>query len=102
MSMRQLVLVAALAAAFAACGDNKAKPDASVHPDAANPDAKDIDAAIPDGIAGAKGTTDGTGLSLPIHNVTITYLKPQIGSTTNDPAGFTIQAQHDGPALFVS
>jgi hypothetical protein len=29
-------------------------------------------------------------------------LKPQLGSMTNDPAGFTIQAQQTGPGLFVT
>ncbi len=51
------------------------------------------DASIPDGIGPARATADGAGLDLPIRNVVVTYLKPQIGSTTNDPAGFTIQAQ---------
>lgn len=55
-----------------------------------------------DGIAEAKGTADGTGLTLPIRSVVVTYLKPQIGSATNDPAGFTIQHDQAGPGLFVS
>jgi len=59
---------------------------------------------VDDGIAAARAAADGTGLSLAIHGVTITYLKPLIAgaSATNDPAGFTIQAQKLGPALFVS
>jgi len=55
-----------------------------------------------DGIADAKGTADGSGLNLPIRLVVVTYLKPQIGSTTNDPAGFTIQREQTGLGLFVS
>jgi len=58
--------------------------------------------AGPDGIAEARASADGSGLSLAIRGVTITYLKPQIGSTTSDPAGFTIQAKKLGPGLFVS
>ena len=99
--VKLLALLPCVLLALAACGDNK-----GVAPDAARPDAEiDApmpDAAIPDGIGPARATADGTGLDLPIRNVVVTYLKPQIGSTTNDPAGFTIQAQKDGPGLFVS
>src|SRR5512140_2191040 len=69
-------------------------PDGAMQPDGAQ--------AGPDGIAAARGATDGSGQSLAIRGVTITYLKPQIGSTTSDPAGFTIQAAKLGPGLFVS
>ncbi|HET7503468.1 MAG TPA: DNA/RNA non-specific endonuclease [Kofleriaceae bacterium] len=55
-----------------------------------------------DGIAAALAAADGTGLSLPIRGVTVTYVKPLVGSPSNDPAGFTIQAQKPGPALFVA
>jgi len=103
--MRTLLVAIAVLLAPAACGDNNhaappAGPDAAPSPDAA-PDAP---AVVADGIAAARAAADGTGLSLAIHGVTITYLKPQIAgaSTTNDPAGFTIQAQKLGPALFVS
>jgi Big-like domain-containing protein len=103
--MRKLLVAIAVLFAPAACGDNNhvappAGPDAAPSPDAA-PDAP---AVVADGIAAARAAADGTGLSLAIHGVTITYLKPQIAgaSTTNDPAGFTIQAQKMGPALFVS
>lgn len=87
---------------LAACGDNgkTAGPDAPIAIDA-----PDIDAPIVnnnDGIADARAATDGTGLSLPIKNVTVTYVKPQIGSAVNDPAGFTIQSQKLGPALFIA
>lgn len=61
-----------------------------------------IDASATDGIAAAIATPDGTGLTLPITGVTVTYIKPQIGSTTDDPAGFTVQSMAAGPALFVA
>jgi hypothetical protein len=82
----------------AACGDNHqpSTPDARPMPDAGP------DAAVPDGIGPARMTADATGLDLPIRFVTVTYLKPQIGSMTNDPAGFTIQAAKEGPALFIA
>ena len=50
----------------------------------------------------ARGTADGTGLSLPITLATVTYVKPAIGSATNDPIGFNIQAEQAGPALYVA
>ncbi len=84
--------LACLLLVAAACGDN-------YHP--ATPDARP-DAPVPDGIGPARSTADGTGLDLPIRFVTVTYLKPQIGSVTNDPAGFTIQAVKEGPALFIA
>jgi hypothetical protein len=95
---------------LAACGGSSSKtPDASQgHPDAPPDTSSVIDASpdVPvtpgDGLAGALATPDGTGLTLPIHHVTVTYVKPQIGSTTNDPAGFTVQAQASGPGLFVA
>jgi len=109
--MRQVPVAIAVLFVVAACGDNHAAPlagaDAALGPDAAPADAPGEPADAPvlgDGIAAARAAADGTGLSLAIHGVTITYLKPQIAgsSTTNDPAGFTIQAQKVGPALFVS
>jgi len=51
-----------------------------------------------DGIADARAAADGA-VSLPIAGVTVTYLKPSLGS---DPAGFTIQKSPTGPALFVA
>ncbi len=106
--MRSLPLLLVLAAA---CGDgSKAKPDAGSHPaDSQHADTSSAIDASPDspaepgdGIAAALASPDGTGLSLPIHHATVTYIKPQLGSMTNDPAGFTIQAQQTGPGLFVS
>lgn len=62
-----------------------------------------VDAPAPaDGIAAARAAADGTGLTLPITNVTITYLKPPIGDLANDPAGFTVQSVQHGPALFIA
>ncbi len=99
-----------------ACGDGKKNnnPDAPIGPkDAAidsplgldGPTTEDapLDGAnVADGIAEARATQAGTGLSLAITGVTVTYIKPQLGSTTNDPAGFTVQSQPTGPALFVT
>lgn len=81
--------------------DGRTDQDAPT-PDGPSPDGPDIDAPFNDGIADAKGTADGTALALPIRSVVVTYLKPQIGSATNDPAGFTIQREQTGPGLFVS
>jgi hypothetical protein len=94
-----------------ACGDGgKGKPDAGVKLDGKAADAA-IDGALDappdapqltDGIAEARMAGDLTGLSLPITGVTVTYIKPPIGNLMNDPAGFTIQAQTAGPALFIA
>ena len=97
-----------------------AQPDA-MNPDAAMIDAAQIDAAMIDApsidaiatdantapmtsaeITAARGTADGTGLSLPITLATVTYVKPAIGSATNDPIGFNIQAEQAGPALYIA
>lgn len=104
--MRTRVLLACLL--LAACGDNKASSTPS---DASSSDGKIVDAAPDmggmdanpnDQLAAVKMTADGTGLTLPVGYAIVTYLKPQIGSTVNDPAGFTIQAQKTGPAIFVA
>ena len=55
-----------------------------------------------DAIAAARATADGTGLSLTIPNVIVTYIKPAIGDPTSDPAGFTVQASQTGPALMIA
>ena len=96
--MRSRLLVACLL--LAACGDNKSQ--------SAPVDAKRIDSAVPidananDQLVAVKMTADGTGLALPVGYAVVTYVKPQIGSTTNDPAGFTIQVQKEGPGIFVA
>ncbi|MBX3161901.1 MAG: Ig-like domain-containing protein [Deltaproteobacteria bacterium] len=112
--MRQLALASLAFLVAASCGDNgsSGKPDAPRRPDGppgvdidapvTDIDAPSVDGELPDGIAGAKGATPGAGLALPIQFVIVTYLKPQVGSMMNDPAGFTIQRSKDGPALFVS
>jgi len=109
MRLHYLAASAALFAFATACGDHHASSDAGVGFDAASVDAAPrVDAASDgtpvalDGIAAARAAADGTGLSLAIHGATVTYLKPQLGSTNSDPAGFTIQAQKPGPALFVA
>jgi endonuclease G, mitochondrial len=101
MRLSHAALIAALVTLGAACGDhnNAGRPDAAIDASGAI-DA--IDAPGQDGIGAARAAGDGTGLSLPIREVTVTYLKPQIGSTSSDPAGFTIQATRTGPALFVA
>lgn len=91
---------------LAGCGDNKpgVQRDAGVDPtvDAPNLDAPPDGGDDSDGIAEARAAADGSGLDLPIRNVIVTYIKPQIGNPTNDPAGFTIQVAQTGPALFVT
>jgi endonuclease G len=102
-----IAAMAAAAALFAlvpACGDNHRDSDVAAGIDAGT-DAAAPDGGMsggPDGIAAARAAADGTGLSLAIRGVTVTYLKPQIGSPSSDPAGFTIQAAKLGPALFVA
>lgn len=65
--------------------------------DAGGPDAASSNASAQ--IMTIRGTADGTGLSLPVTGAYVTYLKPALGG---DPAGFTIQAEQTGPAVFVT
>ncbi|MFP2932561.1 chitobiase/beta-hexosaminidase C-terminal domain-containing protein, partial [Pyxidicoccus sp. 3LG] len=51
-------------------------------------------------IATVRSVFDGF-VTLPVEGALITYVKPGVGSTTNDPAGFFLQAERAGPALFV-
>ncbi|MFP2930787.1 chitobiase/beta-hexosaminidase C-terminal domain-containing protein [Pyxidicoccus sp. 3LG] len=51
-------------------------------------------------IAAVRSALDGP-MSLLIEGAYITYVKPGIGSPFNDPAGFFLQAERAGPALFV-
>lgn len=46
-----------------------------------------------------RNTPDGTGLSMPIEGAWVTYLKPEVG---DDSAGFFLQAEQTGPAIFVA
>jgi hypothetical protein len=45
---------------------------------------------------------DNTPVSLPVDNALVTYVKPLVGNATNDPAGFFLQAEQQGPAVFVA
>ncbi|HCF59227.1 MAG TPA: hypothetical protein DFS52_14695, partial [Myxococcales bacterium] len=49
-------------------------------------------------IAAVRASGDGGGLSLPISGAVVTYLKPLAGS---EQAGFFVQAEQAGPAIFV-
>lgn len=96
--------------AVAACGDNQDNLDAAPTPDAPNnpvidAPAPDIDAAVeidamvePDGIQDALDTPDGPA-DVGIVNVYVTYSKPEVG---NDGAGFFVQRDPMGPAIFVA
>ncbi len=50
-------------------------------------------------IADVLATADGGGLTLPIQGALVTYTKPVLGL---DPAGFFLQADQAGPAIFVA
>ena len=50
-------------------------------------------------IADVIATADGSGLSLPIEGALVTYTKPALGS---DSAGFFLQADQAGPAIFIA
>jgi len=50
-------------------------------------------------IAAARAAADGV-TSLPITNAPVTYVKPSLSGL--DPAGFFVQGERDGPALFVA
>lgn len=72
--------------------------------DADQPDgAEDASAATTSAQIAAARAASGSGLSLAITAATVTYRKPSVAgaSTSNDPPGFTIQAERAGPALFV-
>ncbi len=50
-------------------------------------------------IAAVIATPDGSGLNLTVEGAIVTYVKPLIGA---DPAGFFLQAEQAGPAVFVA
>jgi hypothetical protein len=94
---------------IAACGDNNAaKTDAGNHHIDGAPaiDAKQfLDAPPPmivDGTIGdVRAAADGA-IGFKLSGVTVTYIKPQVGDPASDPAGFTIQTDLAGPAIFVA
>lgn len=47
----------------------------------------------------ASASQDAGALALPIDGATVTYVKPLVGS---EPAGFFVQAEQTGPAIFVA
>jgi len=102
MRLLPIVLVASVLGFASACGgnNNSDRPDANLGADASLTDAKDPPSG--DGIAEARAAADGSSLLLIIHSATVTYLKPQVGNATSDPAGFTIQAAKTGPAMFIA
>ncbi|XXF77894.1 chitobiase/beta-hexosaminidase C-terminal domain-containing protein [Myxococcaceae bacterium GXIMD 01537] len=57
-------------------------------------------AAISAQIASARAAADGP-ISRAIDKALVTYVKPGVGNLTNDPAGFFLQAEREGPAIFV-
>lgn len=86
---------------WSACSDDggiSPRPDASI-PDATMPDAMVAPDAMPlQGIEGARGAPDGAVLA-DLQEVLITYLKPGFG---DEPAGFFVQTESAGPALFIA
>ena len=65
-------------------------------------DAGDVDAGMStpsEQIEMLRAMADGTGLAFELSGVLVTYLKPAIGT---EPAGFFVQAESLGPAIFVA
>jgi len=106
-----LLVSAALGLGLGACGgggggnpDAKPTPDTMVNPDGMPDGMQQADAmpdagpSVSDQIQAARDAADGT-VDLPIGGAYVTYVRPAIGS---DPAGFYIQGQQAGPALFVA
>ncbi|NVJ04040.1 chitobiase/beta-hexosaminidase C-terminal domain-containing protein [Myxococcus sp. AM001] len=60
----------------------------------------DLDQQASDQIQAVRDAPSGP-VNLVISGARITYLKPGVGNLTNDPAGFFLQAERAGPALFV-
>lgn len=52
-----------------------------------------------DWLEAARTAADGAGLALPVAKAYVTVIRPAVG---NDPAGFFVQAEMGGAALFVS
>ena len=97
-------LVAAIALVIACSHHNtQTPPDSAPTTDAPHADAS-VDAvdamATPSELIGyARAAADGSGLSLPIKDATVTYVQAALG---NDPAGFAIQVMQPGPALLIA
>jgi len=72
--------------------------DASNPADAGVPDAMGPDAMPLVGLAAARGAADGS-VNVTIANVLVTYKKALLG---NDVAGFFVQVNMTGPALFIA
>ncbi len=54
-------------------------------------------------IAAVRSAADAGTVSLPVMGALVTYVVPTtIGSATDDPAGFFVQSQQMGPAVFVA
>jgi hypothetical protein len=51
-------------------------------------------------IAAVRSAFDGS-ISQPIDKALVTYVKTGVGNLANDPAGFFLQAEKTGPAIFV-
>lgn len=118
-----LFLVCAGGLLVAACGDDTTtKPDfasvdndMSANDDLAGSDLKLVDQAVPDltpvgpsgmiqqvrNMADSSSTPDGGMISLPVQDVFVTGLRPLVMAGA-DPAGFFVQADKAGPALFVA
>ncbi|MBJ6764060.1 chitobiase/beta-hexosaminidase C-terminal domain-containing protein [Myxococcaceae bacterium JPH2] len=62
----------------------------------------DSPGAVSTQIAAIRTTASGTGLKLHIGGAFVTGVTPQGGNTSNDPAGFFLQASQGGSALFVA
>jgi hypothetical protein len=107
--MRSLTVLLVL---LVACGDNNASKtdggtngphDAKAHDAKVFEDAKvfmDAPPNVGDGIQEVRSAADGT-VDLNVTNVTVTVVRPLIGSMTNDPAGFYVQSAQTGPGLYV-
>lgn len=93
-------------------GDAKLDAPADATPDATGDAAVDSPADVgPDANLGptsleilavqnaASSSVDAGALSLPIDAATVTYVKPLVGA---EPAGFFVQAEQTGPAIFVA
>src|SRR5450432_3742703 len=101
-AMRSALLTLIL---VAACGDNRAgKTDGGTNHDSSVHDSHMQDGTIipvDATIADVRAATDGA-VGFVLKSVTVTYLKPQVGDPNSDPAGFTIQKDPTGPAIFVA